>query len=190
MTEVTRREFVKTTMKTTLAAGFALAVQPVTAQTIHTDAEGLTAGTDPNSHGRRTYSRLPGHAVYRARRFPSIWSCRRYSASMSISRTSAAGFAKQGYLAIAPELYARQGDVSKMADIARSCPLSPKSPMNRYLTDLDAAVIWAENSGHGDTGKLGITGFCWGGRIVWLYAAHNPASESGRRLVRASGRPA
>ena len=88
-------------------------------------------------------------------------------------------FAKQGYLAIAPELYARQGDVSKLADIGQIMPIVSKVPDEQVMTDLDAAAIWAQESGHGDVTKLGITGFCWGGRIVWLYAAHNPALKAG-----------
>ncbi len=88
-------------------------------------------------------------------------------------------FAKQGYLAVAPELYARQGDVSKVADISQIMPIVAKVPDEQVMTDLDAAVIWAENSGHGDGSKLGMTGFCWGGRIVWLYAAHNPVLKAG-----------
>ena len=86
-------------------------------------------------------------------------------------------FAKLGYLAIAPEMYARQGDVSnkQMNDIM---PIVAKVPDAQVLSDLDAAVAWAKKNG-GNTAKLGITGFCWGGRIVWLYAAHNPNLKAG-----------
>ena len=58
-------------------------------------------------------------------------------------------------------------------------PIVAKVPDAQVMTDLDAAVILAEKSGHGDMAKLGITGFCWGGRIVWLYAAHNPTLKAG-----------
>ncbi len=98
---------------------------------------------------------------------------------MSISRTSADGSPNRAIWPIAPELYARQGDVSKLADISQIMPIVAKVPDEQVMTDLDAAVIWAENSGQGDITKLGITGFCWGGRIVWLYAAHNPALKAG-----------
>ena len=82
-------------------------------------------------------------------------------------------FAAQGYLAIAPELYARQGDVSCMTDHAeiREKVVS-KVPDAQVMSDLDAAVAWAETEGAGDPARLAITGFCWGGRIAWLYAAH------------------
>jgi carboxymethylenebutenolidase len=88
--------------------------------------------------------------------------------------------AKLGYLAIAPELYARQGDVSKIADIKEViAKVVSKVPDAQVMADLDATVDWAKKSGNGDTAKLGITGFCWGGRIVWLYSAHNPQLKAG-----------
>jgi carboxymethylenebutenolidase len=89
-------------------------------------------------------------------------------------------FAKLGYLAIAPELYARQGDVSKLTDIQEIISkVVSKVPDKQVMADLDATVAWAKKSGKGDTGKLGITGFCWGGRIVWLYAAHSKDLKAG-----------
>ena len=88
--------------------------------------------------------------------------------------------AKLGYLAIAPELYARQGDVSKMTDFKKIIEtVVSKVPDAQVMSDLDATVAWAKTSGAGNTAKLGITGFCWGGRIVWLYAAHNPDLKAG-----------
>jgi carboxymethylenebutenolidase len=89
-------------------------------------------------------------------------------------------FAKQGYLAIAPELYARQGDVSQLTDINEIISnVVSKVPDAQVMADLDATVSWAEKSGKGDVKKLGITGFCWGGRIVWMYAAHSPKLKAG-----------
>ena len=89
-------------------------------------------------------------------------------------------FAKLGYLAVAPELYARQGDVSKLKDFQEIISkVVSKVPDAQVMSDLDAAVAWAKETGKGDTAKLGITGFCWGGRIVWLYAAHNPDLKAG-----------
>ena len=178
MTEVTRREFVATTMKTTLAAGFALAVQPVSAQTIHTDTHGLTAGEIqiPTADGV-----IPGYRAMPSsgKKFPVILVVQEIFGVHEHIKDICRRFAHQGYLAIAPELYARQGDVSKLADISQIMPIVSRVPDEQVMTDLDAAVIWAENSGHSDVTKLGITGFCWGGRIVWLYAAHNPALKAG-----------
>ena len=90
--------------------------------------------------------------------------------------------AKQGYLAIAPELYARQGDVSTMSVPDILANVVPKVSDAQVMADLDAAAAWAAKNGGG--GKLGITGFCWGGRIVWMYAAHNPIAGGRRGLVR------
>jgi carboxymethylenebutenolidase len=89
-------------------------------------------------------------------------------------------FAKLGYLAIAPEMFARQGDVSQITDIQEIVSkVVSKVPDAQVMSDLDAAVDWATKSGKGNINKLGITGFCWGGRIVWLYAAHNPKVKAG-----------
>jgi carboxymethylenebutenolidase len=88
--------------------------------------------------------------------------------------------AKAGYLAVAPELYARQGDVSKMTNINEIISeVVSKVPDEQVMSDLDATVDWAKSTGKGDTSKLAITGFCWGGRIVWLYSAHNPNLKAG-----------
>ena len=88
--------------------------------------------------------------------------------------------AKLGYMAIAPELYARQGDVSKMTDIQEIiAKVISKVADSQVNSDLDAAVAWAESEGHGDTTRLGIVGFCWGGRAAWLYAAHSDRLKAG-----------
>jgi carboxymethylenebutenolidase len=87
--------------------------------------------------------------------------------------------AKAGYYAIAPELYARQGDASKYTDIPTLYQeVVSKVPDGQVLSDLDRAVAFAKSE-KADTAKLGITGFCWGGRQVWLYTAHNPAVKAG-----------
>ena len=89
-------------------------------------------------------------------------------------------FAKLGYFAVAPELYARQGDVSKIKNIQEVISkVVSKVPDAQVMSDLDATVAWARSTGQVDTAKLGITGFCWGGRIVWMYAAHNPKLKAG-----------
>jgi carboxymethylenebutenolidase len=87
--------------------------------------------------------------------------------------------AKAGYLAIAPELYQRQGDVSKLTSIDAIRPLVATVPDAQVMGDLDAAVAWATSSGAGDASRLAVTGFCWGGRITWLYTAHNPRVKAG-----------
>jgi carboxymethylenebutenolidase len=87
-------------------------------------------------------------------------------------------FAKEGHLAIAPDLYHRQGDVSNLTDFDSIVKIVSKVPDAQVMSDLDAAVEWAAKN-KGDAKKLGVTGFCWGGRITWLYAAHNPSVKAG-----------
>jgi len=89
-------------------------------------------------------------------------------------------FAREGYCAIAPELYARQGDVSQMTDYKEIfAQVVSRVPDAQVMSDLDAAVAWAAKSSSGDAARVGVTGFCWGGRITWLYAAHSPALKAG-----------
>jgi carboxymethylenebutenolidase len=88
-------------------------------------------------------------------------------------------FAKAGYLAVAPELYARQGDPGKYTDIGKLIgEIVSKVHDAQVMGDLDATAAWAAQNG-GDAGELGVTGFCWGGRIVWMYAAHNQKLRGG-----------
>ncbi len=159
---------------TALGAGFALAVQPVMADSaITTSAEGLLAGeiSVPTGDGA-----LP---AYRARPaqgndFPVILVVQEIFGVHEHIKDICRRLAKLGYLAIAPELYARQGDPRQYAaipDILKN--LVAKVPDAQVMADLDACAAWAQGHG-GDMGRLGLTGFCWGGRIVWLYAAHNP----------------
>src|SRR3989441_884272 len=185
-TEVTRRGF----MMTTLAVGFALAVRPVSAETIVTDAEGLTAGEVkiPTSDGSLpAYRAMPSQG----RAFPVVLVVQEVFGVHEHIKDICRRFAKLGYLAVAPELYARQGDVSKLSDIneIREKVVS-KVPDAQVMADLDATVAWAQDSGAGNVEKLGVTGFCWGGRIVWLYAAHNPrVKAAGGWYGRVGGKP-
>lgn len=172
----TRREF----MLTSLAAGFALAVQPVVAQTmIMTDAAGLEAGEIkiPVSDGHiPAYRAMPSAGGP----FPVALVVQEIFGVHEHIKDICRRFAKLGYLAIAPEMYARQGDVSQIADINEIITkVVSKVPDVQVMADLDAAVAWAEKSGKGDVSKLGITGFCWGGRVVWLYAAHSTRLKAG-----------
>ena len=173
--EVTRRGF----MMTALASGFALAVRPVSAETVTTGAEGLTAGEIkvPTSDGS-----IPAYRAMPAKGgpFPVVLVVQEVFGVHEHIKDVCRRLAKLGYLAVAPELYARQGDVSKMSDIneIRTKVVSKVSDA-QVMGDLDAAAAWAKQSGAGNTEKLGITGFCWGGRIVWLYAAHSPQLKAG-----------
>ncbi|HSL03372.1 MAG TPA: dienelactone hydrolase family protein [Nitrospiraceae bacterium] len=172
---ITRRGVVMAT----LAAGFALAVRPVSAETLTTDQIGLTAG---EIKIRTSDGHIP---AYRARpeqgaALPVVLVVQEIFGVHEHIKDICRRFAKLGYLAIAPELYARHGDVSTLSNIDEIiAKVVSQVPDAQVLADLDAAVAWAAESGEGKVEKLGITGFCWGGRIVWLYAAHNPKLKAG-----------
>jgi carboxymethylenebutenolidase len=172
--EFSRRNFVVTG----LAAGFAMAVQPVSADTITTDTEGLTAGEVkiPVSDGE-----IPAYRAMPAKggSFPTVLVVQEIFGVHEHIKDVCRRFAKLGYFAIAPEMYARQGDVSKLKTIPEIIPIVTKVPDKQVMSDLDAAVAYAKATGKADTSKLAITGFCWGGRIVWLYSAHNPNLKAG-----------
>jgi carboxymethylenebutenolidase len=174
-TALTRREFVVTT----LATGFALAVQPVSAQTITTGTEGLIAGEVkiPVAGGEiPAYRAMPATG----RSFPVVLVVQEIFGVHEHIKDICRRFAKLGHVAIAPEMYSRQGDVSKITNINEIvAKVVSKVPDAQVMSDLDAAVAWAKRSSKGDTNKLAITGFCWGGRVVWLYAAHSRQLKAG-----------
>ncbi len=175
MLEVTRRKFIATA---TLATGFTLAIQPIASSVIHTDANGLIAGAVkiPVKDGEiPAYRALPNRDGH----FPIILVVQEIFGVHEHIRDICRRFAKLGYLAIAPELFVRQGDVSKLSDFNAIRQIVAKVPDAQVLSDLDATVNWAVKSARGNVAKLGITGFCWGGRIVWLYAAHHPSVKAG-----------
>jgi carboxymethylenebutenolidase len=172
---LTRREFVVSSV----AAGFALAVQPVCAQTmIVTDTQGLIAGDVkiPTGDGE-----IPGYRAMPAtgKNFPIILVVQEIFGLHEHIKDVCRRLAKIGYLAIAPDLFVRQGDVTQMKDNKEIlAKVVSRVPDAQVMQDLDAAAAWAgKNGGNGD--KLGITGFCWGGRIVWMYVAHNPKVKAG-----------
>lgn len=173
--EVDRRGFVVTM----LAAGFAAAVSPIEAQTvITTGSEGLTAGEVkiPVKDGQiPAYRAMPAKGVG----FPVVLVVQEIFGVHEHIKDVCRRLAKAGYLAVAPEMYARQGDTSKIADIQEILKtVVSKVPDAQVLEDIDATAVWAAQNG-GNAEKLAVTGFCWGGRIVWLYAAHNPKLKAG-----------
>jgi carboxymethylenebutenolidase len=172
--EVSRRGFIAGS----LAAGFALAVQPIAAQTvITTDAEGLEAGEVkiPVRGGE-----MPGYRAMpaRGRNFPVALVVQEIFGVHEHIKDICRRFAKLGYLAVAPSLYFRQGDTTqlKMEDVMK---VVAQVPDEQVMADLDSTVTWARAGGKADAKRVGITGFCWGGRIVWLYAAHNKDLDAG-----------
>ena len=171
---------------------FALAVQPVCAQTtITTPSDGLTAGAVKvkTNDGKEmdAYRAMPtsGTGFGTILVVQEIWGVHAHIADMCRR------FAKAGYYAVAPELYFRQGDPRAIEDTqALIRDIVAKVPDEQVMNDLDSTVAFVKDEGKGDTAKLGITGFCWGGRIVWLYDAHSPAVKAGVAWYGPLSRPA
>ena len=171
----TRRSFVQRAVGT----GFAAAVMPVMAQTVvKTDSTGLIAGEVSIPVGD---FKMPAYRAAPAGKanapvvlvVSEIFGVHEYIADV------ARRFAKAGYFAIAPELFARQGDPTEYGEIAKLiAEVVSKVPDAQVMADLDASLAWARGQG-ADAGKAAVTGFCWGGRITWLYAAHNPSLKAG-----------
>ena len=169
-----RRAFVRTT----LGSGFAAAVTPICAQTaIKTDSNGLVAGEVTIPVGD---FKLPAYRAAPAGKADApvvlvvseIFGVHEYIADV------ARRFAKAGYFAIAPELFARQGDPGSYGEVSKLiAEVVSRVPDAQVMGDLDAAAAWAKGQG-ADASRLAITGFCWGGRITWLYDAHNPAVKA------------
>jgi carboxymethylenebutenolidase len=168
-TDFSRRGFVITS----LTAGFALAAQPVSAETIVTDSNGLVAGEVkiPVADGEiPAYRAMPE----KGGPFATVIVIQEIFGVHEHIKDVCRRLAKLGYFAVAPALYARQGDVSTMSDIPTILKtVVSKVPDAEVLSDIDATVAWAHQQKQADTLKLGVTGFCWGGRQTWLYAIHN-----------------
>lgn len=164
-----------------LGSTFALAVRPVQAQTmIVTPTDGLTAGAvkvkTKDGKEMDAYRAMPATG----QGFGTILVVQEIFGVHAHIADICRRFAKTGYYAIAPELYFRQGDPKTYTEIPKLVgELVAKVPDEQVMADLDSATAFAKEEGKADTAKLGITGFCWGGRIVWLYDAHNPAVKAG-----------
>jgi len=171
--ETTRREFAAIT----LSAEIALAASPAGAE---------TAASDPGEllHGDIRIPVADGEiSGYRARpksgeNFPIAMVVCEIFGLQEHMKDICRRFAREGYLAMAPDFFCRQGDVSQLKDFNAILQVVSKTPDAQVLSDLDAAVEWAAKN-RGDAKRLGVTGFCWGGRITWLYAAHSPKLKAG-----------
>jgi len=162
-----------------LPQGFAKMVQPIASTTITTDTKGLTAGevkiqtmTGPVP----AYHAMPE----KGGKLPVVLVVQEIFGVHEHIKDVCRRLAKLGYFAIAVDLYHRQGDVTKFTDnqdiFAKVVNFVPDS---QVMSDLDAAVVYAESTGKADTTRLGVTGFCWGGRITWTYCVHNPKVNAG-----------
>ncbi|WP_437335295.1 dienelactone hydrolase family protein [Sorangium sp. So ce394] len=144
---------------------------------IRTDDAGLIAGavTVPAPAGD-----LPGYRAHPASGgpFPLVLVIQEIFGVHEHIRDVVRRFAKRGYYALAPDLFVRQGDPSRLSTIDELRALAGRVPDQQVLADLDASIAFARASGQADATKAAAVGFCWGGRITWLYAAHNPALKA------------
>jgi carboxymethylenebutenolidase len=164
----------RTALKAALGVGYAAAVTPVVAQTaIKTPSDGLTVGEvtyEVNGFQVPAYRAQPAGKT----KLPVVLVVQEIFGVHEYIADTARRFARAGYLAIAPELYARQGDPGQYGEIGKlMSELVSNVPDAQVMADLDGALKWAAGNG-GDARRAGVTGFCWGGRIVWLYSAHAP----------------
>ena len=173
-TTVSRRGF----LLTSLAGGFAVASEPLFAQAIKTDTQGITAGEVkvPVKDGQ-----IPAYRAMPAKggNFPVILVIQEIFGVHEYIQDICRRLAKQGYYAIAPALFSREADVSNMTLEAILKEVVPVVPDAQVMSDIDSTVAFAKASGKANTTRLGIVGYCWGGRTVWLYANHNSNVKAG-----------
>ena len=173
-TTVSRRGF----LLTSLAGGFAVASEPLFEQAIKTDTQGITAGEVkvPVKDGQ-----IPAYRAMPAKggNFPVILVIQEIFGVHEYIQDICRRLAKQGYYAIAPALFSREADVSNMTLEAILKDVVPVVPDAQVMSDIDSTVAFAKASGKANTTRLGIVGYCWGGRTVWLYANHNSNVKAG-----------
>ncbi len=164
----------RSALKAALGVGYAATALPIMAQTaIKTSSDGLKTGEisfEVNGFKVPAFFAAPEGKT----NLPVVLVVQEIFGVHEYIADTARRFAKAGYLAIAPELYARQGDPTKYGEMAKlMAEVVSKVPDAQVMADLDGAVKWAGANG-GNTSKVAITGFCWGGRITWLYTAYSP----------------
>jgi carboxymethylenebutenolidase len=174
-----RRRFMKVATLGSLGTGFASAALPVLSQAIKTDFAGIQSEEvtiDANGTNVAAYTSRPSQA---SGKLPivivasEIFGVHEYIADVTRR------LAKVGYLAIAPEFFTRAGEPTELGTVAEiMSQIVAKTPDQQVLGDIEAALKWA-GANNGDLSRVGMTGFCWGGRITWLYAAHQPKVKAG-----------
>ena len=169
----------RTALKVAVGVGYAASVSPIMAQTaIKTPADGLLAGEvtiDVNGFSMPAYRAAPAGKT----NLPVVLVLSEIFGVHEYVADTARRLAKAGYLAIAPELFVRQGDAQGYSEMAKlMAEVISKVPDAQVMADLDACVAWAGGHG-GDLKRVGVTGFCWGGRQTWMYAAHSKHIKAG-----------
>jgi carboxymethylenebutenolidase len=182
---LSRRGFMTTSAAA--AAGYTLAAGPVSAEAIKTDTNGLTVGEGKvkvAGGDMPVYFAKPANVANP----PVILVCMEIFGLHEYIRDVARRLAHLGALAIAPDYYFRTGDLTKITEQAQIMPIVNAKPDKELFADLDATVDWAKSQG-GDTNRLGVMGFCRGGRTVWIYSTHNPNLKAGVAFYGSLGDP-
>ena len=165
-------------VKASLSAGFCAAISPVVSQVIATPADGLVVGEVKVPAGDAdipAYRAMPD----RGGSFPTVLVVHEVFGVHEHIKDICRRFAKLGYYAISPELFARQGDAAAEPDMGKlMSTIVFKKPDAEVLSDLDASLAFAKSTASADVQRAAVVGFCWGGRQVWLYAAHNPSLKA------------
>jgi carboxymethylenebutenolidase len=173
---VSRRQFLASGA---FVAGYAIAARPVLAEAVHTGEDGLATGTAeiPVAGGAMSAYYAAPAALDRP---PAVLVVHEIFGVHEYIRDVCRRLAHEGYCAVAPDLYQRQGDVSRQSDVSSILSeVVSRVPDQQVMADLDATVAWLNATGKADTARTFVTGFCWGGRIVWLYCAHAPTVRAG-----------
>jgi carboxymethylenebutenolidase len=170
-----RRGFM--TASAAVTAGYTLAAGPVRADVIKTDTAGLAVG---DARIKVADGDMPGYFARPAGATnpPVVLVAMEIFGLHEYIKDVTRRLAKLGAFAVAPDYYFRKGDLTKITDVSQLTPAVNSKPDAELLSDLDATVAWAKSQG-GDTARLGIVGFCRGGRTVWEYAAHSDGLKAG-----------
>ena len=170
---LTRRGLVKAS----LSVGFCAAISPVLAQVVTTPADGLVVGEVKVPAGDveiPAYRAMPDHGGP----FPTVLVVHEIFGVDEHIKDICRRLARLGYYAISPELFARQGDATRAQDFSKVIAIARRKPDAEVMSDLDATLAFAKASRSADIAHAAVVGFCWGGRQVWLYAAHNPSLKA------------
>jgi carboxymethylenebutenolidase len=180
--EIDRRQFLTSAVAgSAMCAGYALAIRPVTALAVTTSASNLNTGAFKVPVGHST--EMPLWAAWPkkgAGKSPVIVVIHEIFGVHEYIKDICRRLALEGWYAVAPDLFFRHGDATKIADIdTLRKNIVSKVSQKEVLSDLDATIKWAGTQEGADASRVGMTGFCWGGTTTWMYAAYNPAIKAG-----------
>ena len=175
-----RRDFLRTSAYMGGMMGFAAAAQPVFGQQlVKTDFNGIQAGEKTIDLGSEDLYAYVAEPEKKDGKLPVIIIASEIFGVHEHIADIARRFAKLGYMAIAPEFFTRAGDPTSLGTVTEiMTQIVSKTPDKQVMSDIASALKWAGEHG-GDLTRVGVTGFCWGGRITWLACANIPQVKAG-----------